>query len=100
MASRMRDAGAEYPLRSLLPAAPLLPLPGEASPGNLHARRVAATAPPTAQAAPHLLPRRGACAVGRRAQAAGLYQWTSFPDPVEDLACGHSAAALVRSAYL
>ena len=88
MAHRMRLAGIEYPLRALLPATPLLPFPGEASPGNLRARRVASTAPPTAEATPHLLARGGACAVGRRARAAGLDQWASLPDPVEDHAHG------------
>src|ERR1035441_8471173 len=92
--------GPEHPPRPLLPAASLLPLPGGPLPRNVRARRVAPSAPPAAEATPHLHPRRGACLAGRRARAAGLDQPASLPDPVGDPAHGHPAAGHVRLADL
>ena len=53
--------GPGHPPRPLLPAASLLPLPGGPLPRDVRARRVAPSAPPAAEATPHLHPRRGAC---------------------------------------
>ena len=86
--------------RPLLPAAPLLPLPGDPPPRHVRARRVTSPAPPTAQATPHLHPRRGACPAGRRARTAGLDQPASLPDPVDHLAHAHPAAGHLRPADL